>query len=90
VISVGGIEVAACRDGAFVGEMTVLTEDPATGTAVLSAPSRYWSIDARVLRQLTAAEPDVRRALSASFARNLRHKLEESNRATRASRQEVR
>lgn len=88
VISLGGVGVAACHAGAFVGEMTVLTQEPATGTAALSQPSRYWSIDARVLRQLTTAEPEIRRALAASFSRNLREKLEESNRSAVAMREE--
>jgi CRP-like cAMP-binding protein len=81
LITVGGIGVAACHAGAFVGEMTVLTQEPATGTAILSKPSRYWSIDARVLRQLTQAEPEIRSALGASFAKNLREKLVASNQA---------
>jgi len=81
LITVGGIGVAACHAGAFVGEMTVLTQEPATGTAVLSETSRYWSIDARVLRQLTRAEPEIRSALGAAFARNLREKLVAANQA---------
>ena len=84
VISVGDIRVAACHAGAFVGEMTVMTQEPATGTAVLSQSSRYWAIDARVLRQLASADPDIRRALEASFARNVRDKLVEANRSAAA------
>jgi hypothetical protein len=81
LITVGGIGVAACHSGAFVGEMTVLTQEPATGTAILSEESRYWAIDARVLRQLTKAEPEIRSALGVAFTRNLREKLVASNRA---------
>jgi len=76
-----GVGVAACHAGAFVGEMTVLTQEPATGTAILSKPSRYWAIDARVLRQLTKAEPEIHSALGISFAKNLREKLVASNQA---------
>ena len=81
IISLGGVQVAACHAGAFVGEMTVMTEDPATGTAILSKPSRYWAIDARVLRQLGESDPEIRSALNASFARNVRDKLVEANRS---------
>lgn len=86
VITLEGIAIAACPPGAFIGEMTVLTEEPATGTATLSRPSRYWAIDGRVLRNLVRAEPEILSALRAGFANNLREKLVASNRATRASR----
>lgn len=85
IISVGGVPVAACHAGAFIGEMTVMTKDAATGTAVLSTPARYWAIDARVLRKLGESDPDIRRTLNASFARNVRDKLVEANRSASES-----
>ena len=85
-ITLDDIDIATCPAGAFVGEMTVLTEEPATGTATLSQAARLWSIDARVLRTLVRAEPEILSALRASFAANLRDKLVASNQATRASR----
>jgi hypothetical protein len=54
-------------------------QDEATGTAVVSKPTRYWAADARVLRQLCHAEPEILSALRSSFARNLREKLIASN-----------
>lgn len=85
-ISLGGVDVAACRAGAFIGEMTVLSQEPATGTAILSQPSRYWAADARVLRQLVDSDPELRRTLTGSFARNVRDKLVELNRSTAEAR----
>lgn len=81
LISLGGVGVAACPAGSLVGEITVLTRDPATGTATLVQPSRMWSIDARVLRSLAEAEPEILSALRAGFANNLREKLVASNHA---------
>lgn len=75
----GGHRVAECVPGAFIGEMTVLTGDSATGTAVLSLPSRYWVIDAEVLRALVARHDHIGHALKAGFADNLRDKLVRAN-----------
>jgi CRP-like cAMP-binding protein len=62
--------------------MTVLTQEPATGTAIATEPTRCWSIDARVLRSLVEAEPEILTALRIAFAANLREKLVISNQAT--------
>lgn len=78
-ISLADVEVASCPAGALVGEVTVLTGDPATGTARLSVASRIWSVDARVLRRLAEGEPEILGALRAGFANNLREKLVASN-----------
>lgn len=72
--------VAVCEPGAFIGEMTVLSGEPATGTATLSMQSRYWAIEAGALRDLVKAVPEIGESLEASFSRNLRDKLVRSNR----------
>ena len=82
VIALGGVGVAVCPEGSLVGEVTVLSEDPATGTAILSKPSRTWSIDAEVVRALVRGEPEILSALRTGFANNLREKLVAANRAT--------
>lgn len=79
-IDSGGQTVASCEPGAFVGEMTVLGGESATGTAVLTRPGRYWCIEAGVLRTLVRRYPEIRSALEAAFAINLREKLIRSNR----------
>lgn len=81
-ISLAGVDVASCPAGALVGEVTVLSGDPATGTARLSAASRTWSIDARVLRGLAEGEAEILSALRVGFANNLREKLVATNLAT--------
>jgi CRP-like cAMP-binding protein len=79
-IRMAGVDVATCPAGAFVGEVTVMQHEPATATAILTRPSRYWAIDARVLRQATQDDPELRRALSTTFSRHFRDKLIRTNR----------
>jgi CRP-like cAMP-binding protein len=80
VIQSGEQVVAVCDAGSFIGEMTVITGDPATGSAVLTEPSRYWAIDAVALRALVAGKPEFGHALEAAFSRSMRGKLVRSNR----------
>lgn len=75
----GDYAVGSCGAGSFIGEMTVLNGEPATGTAVLSDTSHYWMIETAVLRQLVAANPEIHQALSASFTAGLKEKLVHSN-----------
>ena len=78
-IRTSGVDVAVCEPTAFVGEVTVLDQGSATATAVLTKPSRYWAVDAHVLRRAADSDPDLRRALAWSFSRNVRDKLVRSN-----------
>ena len=79
-VSARGEVLTACEPGSFIGEMTVLSGEPATGTAVVAEPSRYWSVEAVTLRNLVKRMPEIGRELEASFGRNLREKLLRSNR----------
>lgn len=74
-----GKVVAECVSGAFIGEMTVMSGEPATGTAVLNCDSRYWMIEAETLRKLCKSRPEIGHALEASFSLNLKDKLVRSN-----------
>jgi CRP-like cAMP-binding protein len=75
-----GQMVAICHPGTFIGEMTVTTNEPATGTAILTSPSRYWCIEATALRELVAVKPEIRHALEVAFSHGMRDKLVQSNR----------
>ena len=72
--------VAICHPGTFIGEMTVITSEPATGTATLTLPSRYWCIEAMALRKLMAANTEIRHAIEVAFSHGMRDKLVQSNR----------
>jgi len=79
VIYSGGHPVASCGAGSFIGEMTVMDGEPATGTAVLTETSRYWMIEASALRKLAHSKPDIDRALGSSFTAGMKQKLVHSN-----------
>ena len=74
-IIVGGQKVGLCRAGNFVGEMSVLGDTPASATAIVASPSRYWLIAADKLRKLRTAEPELSAAFQAGIARDLRNKI---------------
>lgn len=75
--------VAVCQPGSFVGEMTVMTGEPATGTVTLTKPSRYLALHAEAVRKLAFSSADIRQALNAAFSSNMREKLVASNRKLR-------
>ena len=83
-VSHDGHEIATVREGSFIGEMTVLTSEPATGTVELTKPSRYLSLNARAIRKLAFSSADIQQALNASFTNNMREKLVASNQVVRA------
>ena len=72
--------VAYCHAPCFVGELTCLSGEPATGTAILSQPSRYLAIDATALRVLVRRHDDIRAAVEQAFTKNMRDKLVSANR----------
>ena len=80
VISMG-IEVATCRRGDLIGELTVLSGETATATVILDTPARFWCAPADDLRPYVEAHEDIRRAIEHGFATVLKAKLRASNRA---------
>ncbi|HET9427556.1 MAG TPA: cyclic nucleotide-binding domain-containing protein [Allosphingosinicella sp.] len=79
VISMGR-QVGLCHAGDLVGEITVLSGEPASASVVLNGPARFWCAPAEELRPYVEANEDVRRALEHGFAASLRAKLRASNR----------
>ena len=79
-----GSPVGACGAESFVGEVTVLSGDPATGTVEVEAPSRLWCVPAPKLRLYAEQNDEIRRALDTAFRQSLTAKLVAANRrATR-------
>ena len=70
-----------CGPNSLVGEATLFSGDPATGTTRLTADSKLWSIEAETLRAYAEAHPDVRQILDRGFTRSLAEKLDAMNRA---------
>jgi hypothetical protein len=79
-IQSGGKTVAKCAPGAFIGELTVMDGEPATGTSFVGQEARYWMIEAGVLRKLVHDRPDIGQTLQRGFTLNLKEKLVQSNR----------
>jgi len=71
----GGQMIAICSRGDFVGEMSFIAGGGASATVVADRPMRIARFDRDHLRALIARDPDLRRALEASFNRNLIDKL---------------
>lgn len=74
-----GTRVGACVPGNFVGEMSVLDGGPASATATVATPSRYWLIPAQHLRDLHRSNPDIAAAFELGIARDLRTKIISAN-----------
>jgi len=79
-VASNGRTVGYCESGSFIGEMTVLTSSPATASAFISKPARYWSVNAADLRKLISSHEEIEQAVQACFQRNLLAKLVASNR----------
>lgn len=71
----GGGIVAVCGPGDFLGEMSFVTDAPASATAVVVKPLRYLAFDQTRLRTALAADSELKQAMDASFNRNLVGKL---------------
>lgn len=80
-----GRKVGACLPGNFVGEMSVLAQKPASATAIVAAPSRYWLIPTAQLHRLGTKEPHIAAALQMGIARDLRNKIMSGNTAARSA-----
>lgn len=71
--------IAVCGPGDFLGEMSFLSGNPASATAVVVKPARFFAFEQEKLRTMLAADSDLRRALDAGFSRNLIGKLAKTN-----------
>lgn len=78
-------KVGCCMPGNFVGEMSVLGRRPASATAIVAEPSRYWLIPSDHLHALQAKEPQIAAAFQMGIARDLRNKIISGNSATRST-----
>lgn len=76
-----GRQVGSCRAGDLIGELTVLSGEPASATVILAGPARFWCARADDLKPYVEAHDDIRRAMEHGFAAALKAKLRASNRA---------
>lgn len=71
--------VGSCLPGNFVGEMSVLGHKPASATAVVAEPTRYWLIPSEKIQSLQVKEPQVAAAFQTGIAHDLRNKIVAGN-----------
>jgi hypothetical protein len=80
-VTVDGAATASCGPRSLVGEGTIFSGDPATGTVTLTQDSKVWTIEADALLAFAEAHPDVRQILDHGFTRSLAEKLDALGRA---------
>jgi CRP-like cAMP-binding protein len=80
----GGTLVATIPEGLFVGELGVLSREPATATVTVTAPTRAFTIPAAPLAALVAKHSDLRLSLDAGIGADARRKILGANRRLRA------
>lgn len=73
--------VGRCVAGEMVGESVILSNQSASGTVKLAAPSRLWGIAAPVLRKYLISRPDLRSKIERQIGDSLQSKLQNANRA---------
>jgi CRP-like cAMP-binding protein len=75
-----GIEIARVVPESFLGEVTVLSREPATATVTALPGARLFRVAHGPLRQLVTGDPDMGSALGAALNSDLRAKLAAANR----------
>jgi CRP-like cAMP-binding protein len=70
-----GQRVNTLDDGAFIGEITCLTGEPATGTVRTESPCRVLSFEAQGLRKLCQKDDVIRVAVERTLAGTIKQKL---------------
>ena len=78
-IMVGGKRVSQCGAGDFIGEITILSLETATATTLVKEDGLIWQIEEDRLGAIFSKYPDIKKELDASFARNFKDKIAQTN-----------
>jgi hypothetical protein len=78
-IEKSGRIVGVCGHHDFLGEISFMSNEPATATAIVTNSVRYLRFERQQLKRILDKDKDIRHALEASFNRNLVDKLIKSN-----------
>jgi len=78
-VTVNDVLVGYCDPGSLVGEISVLTDMPATATVVARTPARYLAFERHKLLGLMDEEPAIEQAIDQSFRKGIRQKLASTN-----------
>lgn len=77
-VTVSGKVVAQVKDGHLIGEMSFLTEEPASATVTAATPIIYLAWPKRELRKLLERNPTMRLNLHGVIGTDMAHKLRPS------------
>ncbi len=80
-ITVDGVAVGFCDRGSLVGEISIMTETPATATATAKSSVRALAFEKASLLQIMESDRDIEQALNRSIRWGLRQKLASANEA---------
>ena len=80
-VMVNDAVVGRCGAGALSGEISVLTDMPATATVITAMPTRYLALERHALRRLMGREPEIEHAIDQCFRKDMRLKLAAANQA---------
>lgn len=75
----GGTIIAVCGPGDYVGELSFLSGNPASATAIVVKPARLIAFDQKRLAAATRKDTQLRRTLESALNQNLAGKLVRSN-----------
>jgi Cyclic nucleotide-binding domain len=74
-VEVDGRIIAILQNGAFVGEMSLMTDEPASATVTAIANCRLFALEKLALGKLLAKNPELQRELTRIIGRDLSRKL---------------
>ena len=74
-VEVAGHVVSILQNGSFVGEMSLLTNAPASATVTTLAVCRVFRVEQSVLVALLSRHPEIRAGLDRTIGRDLARKL---------------
>lgn len=78
-VSVDGKVIGHCHPGSYVGELSLLHSAPASATATIRSPARYWTIPTIKMRDFRKSDPDIWQAFEAGLSQDLGNKILEMN-----------
>lgn len=74
-VEMSGRQVGMMKDGSLVGEVSFITQGPATATVRAMEPTRYLSWSKQDLRRLLMRNPTMKFAMDTVFSKELSKKL---------------
>lgn len=81
VVQVDGEDVGVCREGDFLGEMSLVAGERATASVVVTERMRLAVFDRDALAQLTRSAPEIGHAIDGALNRGLAAKVVRMNKA---------